>query len=133
MVEQISKLQSELPDQAKVEQAFDTSWIGQVRGHIQAAEKSLRAADRALLSKQTDVANSSERDALGRMQEVLRLLEVPPHEVALDRKTKLEVWDLTMRNTSFVTVRIAGELERWPPEDQDAWKIIWQKLLSMPR
>ena len=39
-----------------------------------------------------------------------------------------EIWDLTLRNPSFTTVRATIELQRWPTADRQAWESIWQEI-----
>lgn len=96
------------------------------------AEQSLLEADKAHLAKQEVQATEFEQQALGTMQELLHWFDDDTKVSELTQDQLLEIWNLTLRNPSFVSVRLPSELERWPTEDRQAWESIWRKIRSLP-
>lgn len=62
------------------------------------------------------------------MQELLGLIRAESQEWKQQPGRWKEIWDLTLRNPSFTTVRATTELQRWPPDDRQAWESFWQEI-----
>ncbi|MFN9346185.1 MAG: hypothetical protein ACK6DQ_06295, partial [Planctomycetota bacterium] len=112
--------------------ASDANWIDRIKQKVTLAEQSLLEADKAHLAKQEAQATEFEQQALGTMQELLHWFDDDTKVSELTQDQLLEIWNLTLRNPSFVSVRLPSELERWPTGDRQAWESIWRKIRSLP-
>ena len=104
------------------------SLMDQVRKCVRTAQEAILAADKNHVDGQFKTATELEQNALSAMKQLMELIESRPDDTKLTQKDLLELWTLTLRNPSFVTVRLPEELKRWPDQDQDAWREVWQKL-----
>ena len=104
------------------------SLMDQVRKCVRTAQEAILAADKNHVDGQFKTATELEQNALSAMKQLMGLIESRPDDTKLTQKDLLELWTLTLRNPSFVTVRLPEELKRWPDQDQDAWGDIWRKL-----
>ncbi|MFM8188078.1 MAG: hypothetical protein ACKN85_06300 [Pirellula sp.] len=106
----------------------DKSSMGQLKHLVSEAETRLNDADRSMLAQLREPAIQLQRQALESMQNFIEQAAIKTNESKLTNDELLEIWTLTFRNPSFVTVRLPEELKRWPDQDQDAWGQIWRKL-----
>lgn len=106
----------------------DKSSMGQLKHLVSEAETRLNDADRSMLAQLREPAIQLQRQALESMQNFIEQAAIKTNESKLTNDELLEIWTLTFRNPSFVTVRLPEELKRWPDQDQDAWGEIWRKL-----
>jgi hypothetical protein len=107
--------------------------------HAQRAAKRLPMADAALQHGEPEKAIEIEREALQEMQQAVASLNQidRPNESDVEglrewRSNGMQVWEATIRNPFFVTVRRSEELDRWPHEDRQAWSAIWAQLDAIP-
>lgn len=113
--------------------------LGVVLEHAQRAAKRLPMADAALQQGEPEKAIEIEREALQEMQQAVASLNQidRPNESDVEglrewRSNGMQVWEATIRNPFFVTVRRSEELDRWPHEDRQAWSAIWAQLDAIP-
>ena len=134
--QQVKRLKATLENQAtgdlSIELASDANWIDRIKQKVTVAEESLLAADKAHLAKQEAQATEFEQQALGTMQELSHWFDDDTKVSELTQDQLLEIWNLTLRNPNFVSVRLPSELERWPIGDRQAWESIWRKIRSLP-
>jgi hypothetical protein len=115
-----------------VDLANDATWIDRIKEKVTAAEQELLAADKAYLAKKEAQATEFEQQALGTMQELILWFEDESKVREPTQDQLLAIWNLTLRNPKFVSVRLSSELERWPIGDRQEWEKIWRKLRSLP-
>jgi serine/threonine protein kinase len=115
------------------ETAGNLSLMDQVKKCVRTAQEALLAADKNHIDGQFKTANELEQNALSAMQQLMGLIESRPVDTKLTQKDVLELWTLTVRNPNFVTVRLPEELKRWPDQDQDAWREVWQVIMGLSR
>lgn len=136
-IERIQRFQQELGGEENKDLSQpsleDTNWIGKIKIQIGNVVSELFEADRSLQEGQSEIAIGHQRQALESMQRIARMLSSAGDSAKLTRDEVLGVWDLTLRNPRFVTVRAQGELERWPPEDLESWKAIWRIISDLPK
>jgi|688.fasta_scaffold17271_8 serine/threonine protein kinase len=134
--QQVYRLKATLDNQAVgdplVDLANDATWIDRIKEKVTAAEQELLAADKAYLAKKEAQATEFEQQALGTMQELILWFEDESKVRELTQDQLLAIWNLTLRNPKFVSVRLSSELERWPIGDRQEWEKIWRKLRSLP-
>lgn len=134
--QQVNRLKATLGNQAigdlSVELVSDANWIDRIKQKVKMAEQILMAADKAHLADQEVQATEFEKQALGTMQELLRWFDDESKISDLTHNQLLEIWNSTLRNPKFVSVRLSSELDRWPIADRQAWESIWRKIRSMP-
>jgi serine/threonine protein kinase len=113
--------------------------LGAVLQHAQQAAKRLPLADAALQQGDAEKAIEIEREALQEMQHAVASLNQidRPNDSDMEglrkwRSNGIQVWEATIRNPFFVTVRRSEELDRWPEEDRQAWLAIWAQLDAIP-
>lgn len=113
--------------------------LAAVLEHVRRAAKRLPLADAAFQQGDSEKAIDLEREALRAMQQAvgsLKQMERPTDSDEVDlrrwRSNGLQIWDATIRNPFFVTVRRTEELDRWPEEDRQAWLAIWEQLHAIP-
>lgn len=115
------------------ETAGNLSLMDQVKKCVRTAQEALLAADKNHIDGQFKTANELEQNALSAMQQLMGLIESRPVDTKLTQNDLLNLWTLTVRNPNFVTVRLPEELKRWPDQDQDAWREVWQVILGLSR
>jgi len=130
---------SERSDRVDSATAPSEGLLGVVLEHAQRAAKRLPIADAALQHGEPEKAIEIEREALQEMQQAVASLNQidRPNESDVEglrewRSNGMQVWEATIRNPFFVTVRRSEELDRWPREDQQAWSAIWAQLDAIP-
>jgi len=121
------------PTEITQETAGNLSLMDQVKKCVRTAQEALLAADKNQIDGQFKTANELEQNALSAMQQLMGLIESRPVDTKLTQKDVLELWTLTVRNPNFVTVRLQEELKRWPDQDQDAWREVWQVIQGLSR
>ena len=130
-IKEVERLQSQFPQEDNKEQSDDISPQVQIQRLVRSAEASILAADKALLDQQSQEAYRLEQESLKHMQEVLGVIRSQPKEWKQQPGRLLEVWDLTLRNPSFLTVCVPSELDRWPSEHRQDWESIWREIRSL--
>ncbi|MFM8324935.1 MAG: hypothetical protein ACKN9U_08745, partial [Pirellulaceae bacterium] len=113
--------------------------LGTVLESARRAAKRLPMADAALQNGEQEKAFELEREALQEMQQAvanLKQMDRPNESDTMSlrqwRSNGLQIWEATIRNPFFVTVRKSEELDRWPEEDRQAWSAIWAQLHAIP-
>lgn len=113
--------------------------LGTVLESARRAAKRLPMADAALQNGEQEKAFELEREALQEMQQAvanLKQMDRPNESDTMSlrqwRSNGLQIWEATIRNPFFVTVRKSEELDRWPEKDRQAWSAIWAQLHAIP-
>jgi hypothetical protein len=106
----------------------NTNAIDRLKRQVVAAQATLIAADKALIAGSFDQAIELEQQALAELEQLVEWTTLQMQEKKLNRNELFEVWNLTLRNPYFTTVRNPRELDRWPAHDRDAWQAVWKKI-----
>ena len=134
--ERVEQRKVDLPGKPTVitqETAGNLSLMDQVQKCVRTAQEALLAADKNHMDGQFKTANELEQNALSAMKQLMGLIESRPVDTKLTQNDLLNLWTLTVRNPNFVTVRLSEELKRWPDQDQDAWREVWQVIQGLSR
>jgi serine/threonine protein kinase len=124
----VKETKSDDPESKPSAAGDDANAINRLKRQVVAAQAILFAADKALIAGSFEQAIELEQQALAEIEPLVEWTELQMQEKKLNRNELFEVWDLTLRNPYFTTVRNPRELDRWPSEDRDAWQSVWQKI-----
>lgn len=130
-IEKVRQLRTQYPQDRDQASSEDTSTIARIQRIIRSAEVLLLEADEALIEGKDQEGYGLEQASLKQMQEMVDSIRVESQEWKQQPSRMREVWDLTLRNPSFTTVRASAELQRWPPADQQAWESIWLEIKDL--